>query len=101
MSALWKQLGVVTAGMFLMVAFQAHAADGKAGAELYNKTCMACHKDKPAKMMGKPVADLVKSISSYQTMACPTGGAEKMQNAVKGLDAMQIENVATYLNALK
>lgn len=105
MSALWKQLGVVTAGMFLAVAFQAHASgtdmETTAGGELFTKTCAACHTAKPAKLMGKPVAELVKDVNKYQAMTNPTGGAAKMHNAVKDLKAKQIEEVAIYLNMLK
>lgn len=103
MSGLWKQLGVVTAGMFLMVAFQAHAAEGNvaAGEDVYKKTCITCHKENPSKMVGKPVDALVKNISKYKDMVSPTGGAAKMHNAVKDLSAAQMTDVATYLNSLK
>lgn len=103
MSTLWKQLGVVTAGMFLVVAFQAHAAEGNAvtGAELYKEHCMSCHKEKPAKLIGKPVAELVKSVVKYQEMTNASGGAAKMQAAIKDVTLPQITDVAAYLNSLK
>lgn len=103
MSALWKQVGCLSAValLFMAVQVQAAAGDAAAGEKIYKESCMSCHKDKPAKMMGKPVADLVTKMQKYQKMACPVGKVATMQEALKPLSDKQLTDVGTYLNGLK
>ena len=101
--SLVKSFGVFCAFGVLCIALQAHAAEGDvaAGEKLYKASCMSCHKEKPGKMAGKPVADLVAKTKKYKTMACPTGKVATMQQAIKGLSDQQITDIAVYLNSMK
>ena len=98
-----KTLGALAAAALLVVAVQVQAAEGDAaaGESLYKASCMSCHKEKPGKMVGKPVADLVAKSMKYKDMVCPTGAVEKMQKAMKPLSEKQITDIAVYLNGLK
>ena len=101
---MWKQMGLLSAAALLFVTVQANAAanvDMAAGEKLYKESCMSCHKEKPGKMMGKPVGDLVAKMKKYKDMACPAGKVATMQNALKPWTDKQMNDVASYLNGLK
>lgn len=103
MTNLWKQLVCLSAVAFLFMAVQVQAAagDAMAGEKLYKESCMSCHKDKPAKMMGKPVGDLVAKMQKYKTMECPTGKVATMQKSLMPMSDKQLTDIGTYLNGLK
>lgn len=103
MLTLWKQMGCLSAVALLFMAVQVQAADGDAaaGEKLYKESCMSCHKDKPGKMMGKPVGDLVAKMQKFKTVACPTGKVATMQKALQPMSDKQLTDIGTYLSGLK
>ena len=101
---MWKPISLLSAAALLFVAVQVNAAadvDVAAGETLYKASCMSCHKEKPGKMVGKPVDELVQKMKKYTAMACPTGKVATMQSALKPWSDKQMRDVATYLNGLK
>lgn len=103
MATAWKRMGLFSAvALLAFVAVQANAAgNATTGEALFKQSCVSCHRDKPAKMMGKPVDALVAKMKHYQTMPSPTGVVAAMQKALKPWSDEQITDVAVYLNGLK
>lgn len=103
MRALWKSIGLLSAGMLVFAAVQATAAAGDAasGATLYTASCAKCHQDKPGKMMGKPVNDLLAKFNKYKNTPSATGKVAEMQKAFLPWSEKDMNDVATYLNGLK
>lgn len=87
--------------MFAAVQASAAAGDAANGGKLYTASCASCHKDKPGKMMGKPVDALVAKMKKYKDMACPAGKVAEMQKSLKPWGEKEMTDAATYLNGLK
>ena len=100
-----KKLIVTFVALMATVAGIALAADAKAGADVFNKSCKGCHgadgatpNDAVSKMLGAPIP--VLSSAPIQAKAL-TAGKGKMPAVLKSATPASVDDVVAYIRSLK
>ena len=95
------RLGI--AAFLVCIALPAYAAQGNVteGETLYKASCSSCHTERPGRIIGKPVEDLVAKMHAVKNMDGAVGKVLAMQNALKPLSDQQLIDIATYLHQIK
>ncbi|WP_165177270.1 c-type cytochrome [Desulfovibrio sp. ZJ369] len=103
MPATWKKYGWAVAAIFLLAAAQVHASSNNplVGEKLYKESCMACHTEEPAGMMGASTALLVERMHTVKAMKAPEGKVAHMQKVLKRISDQEITAIAVYLNGMR
>lgn len=108
-----NKLIVTFFALMATVAGIALAADAKAGAEVYNKTCKGCHgadgatpNEAVSKMFGVPIPVLASpefqaSKSDADIRKAVTEGKGKMMAVMKTATPASVDDVIAYVRSLK
>jgi len=107
-----KKLIVTFVALMATVAGIALAADAKAGADVFNKSCKVCHgadgatpNDAVSKMLGAPIPVLssapIQAKSDADLKTALTAGKGKMPAVLKSATPASVDDVVAYIRSLK